>query len=88
MNKFKGNKNVSYVCSDKDIRIFNSSGRIIYSHPNRGERLIIFNLPDGLFSTKNTIQTVNKKRILSRPFKCCLESTLDNGILVYLLKGN
>lgn len=62
MNKFKGNKNVSYVCSDQDIRIFNSSGRIIYSHPNRRKRLIIFNLPDGLFTTKNKLQTVNKKK--------------------------
>jgi hypothetical protein len=61
VNKFKGNKNVSYVCSDKDINIFNSGGRIVYSHPNRRKRLIIFNLPDGLFYTKNKLQTVNKK---------------------------
>ena len=62
MIRVRGDKKFSYVSSDKDIYIFNSGGRVIYSHPNRRKRLIIFNLPNGVFYTKNKIQTINKRK--------------------------
>ncbi len=58
----RGNIKVSYVCSDENINVFSSSGRVIYTHPNRRKRSVIFNLPNGIFNTKNNILYVKKKK--------------------------
>lgn len=58
----RGDIKKSYVCADQNINVFSNSGRIIYTHPNRRKRSIIFNLPNGIFNTKNNILCVKKKK--------------------------
>lgn len=75
----------SFLCEEKNLKVYDERKKIFYVHPNT-EKSILFNLPKGKFFTPNRIFR-EKKFIPYKTFVSAVDSSQIKGIKVIIRKN-